>query len=86
MTEDTKRALAIIEPMAKELRIKVDADDTHLYVGGETIGIACNSTYATIMEFIGYLVTYHANKNRWALTSKQVERVKRYWKKDGAQK
>ena len=54
MTNDTKRALELIEPMAKELNIEVKADDKLLYCNGQAIGIACNSTYATINEFLGY--------------------------------
>lgn len=54
MTNDTKRALELIEPMAKELNIEVKADDKMLYCNGQAIGIACNSTYATINEFLGY--------------------------------
>lgn len=54
MTNDTKRAIEIIEPMAKELKIEVSADDRLLYCNGQAIGISCNSTYATINEFLGY--------------------------------
>jgi len=54
MTSDTERALEIIEPMAKELNIEVSADDRLLYCNGHAIGISCNSTYATINEFLGY--------------------------------
>lgn len=54
MTNDTKRALELIEPMAKELNIEVKADDKLLYCNGQAIGISCNSTYATINEFLGY--------------------------------
>ena len=55
MTDDTKRALEIIAPMAKEFCIEVKADYEFLYCNGQAIGIACNSTYATVKEFIGYV-------------------------------
>lgn len=84
MTPDTERALKIIEPIAKELNIRVSADDKRLYVDdpyfGETaIGISCNSTYATLMEFIGVLTLRHARDRRWEVSKKQQETIKRYW-------
>ena len=84
MTPDTERALKIIEPIAKELNIKVSAEGRLLYIDdpyeGETaIGISCNSTYATIMEFIGVLTLRHARDRRWKVSEKQQETIKRYW-------
>lgn len=84
MTPDTERALKIIEPIAKELNIKVSAEGGLLYIDdpyeGETaIGISCNSTYATIMEFIGVLALRHARDRRWEVSKKQQETIKRYW-------
>lgn len=56
MTPDTEIALKAIGPLAKALRIDVSADDDgHLKINNTLIGIACNSTYATIMEFVGYV-------------------------------
>ena len=55
MTEDTKRALEIIKPLADELNISVDADRSLLYMNGQAIGIGCNSTLATVMEALGYI-------------------------------
>lgn len=84
MTKDTERALEIIAPMAKELRIEVTADDTFLYCNGQAIGIGCNSAYATIKEFIGYVFAtvykhdvfdMHAEN----VPAKVMQRVKRYW-------
>lgn len=79
MTEDTKRALEIIGPMAKELNIRVRADEHYLYCNGQAIGIACNSTYATIMEFIGYLIFQWAKDKCEAVPSSFARRIKRYW-------
>lgn len=56
MTNDTIRALEIIAPMAHELHIEVSADDRFLYCNGQAIGIAANSTFSTLMEFIGYIM------------------------------
>lgn len=84
MTEDTKRALEVITPMAKELNIKVSADRNFLYCNGQAIGIGCNSTYATIKEFIGYVFAtvykhdvfdMHGEK----IPLKVMGRVKDYW-------
>lgn len=81
MTNDTKRALEIIEPIAKELNIKVTADDRILYVNGMGIGIAMNSTYATLMEFIGWLFAkkYDPKFREVKLTEEQQETIGLYW-------
>ena len=39
MSEDTARALEVIEPMAKALNIHVRADRKFLYLNGQAIGI-----------------------------------------------
>lgn len=84
MTEDTKRAMEIIVPMAKELSIDVKADDSFLYCNGQAIGIGCNSIYATIKEFIGYVfatVYKHDvfDMHNEALPAKVLNRVREYW-------
>lgn len=78
MTNDTKRALEIIKPMADELNIEVDADDRLLYCNGQAIGIGCNSTYATIMEFIGYVLVKEYSKWR-RLNTRLFDDARRYW-------
>ena len=99
MTEDTKRALEAIEPIAKALNIKVTADSKFLYCNGQAIGIGGNSTYATVMEFIGYVLIAEYDR-RFILTEDlpayYMKHVKEYWfsdeqlkkvgiKKDGGQ-
>lgn len=85
MTKDTERALAAITPLAEALNIKVKADDKKLYCNNQAIGIACNSTMATIDEFIGYLIVNEWLKNRkYQLNKGQTksdleQAVKRYW-------
>lgn len=84
MTKDTEKALEIIAPMAKELCIEVTADDTFLYCNGQAIGIGCNSAYATIKEFIGYVfatVYKHDvfNMHGENVPAKVMKRVKSYW-------
>ena len=84
MTNDTKRALEIIGPLAQELNINVSADENFLYCNGQAIGIGCNSTFATLMEFIGFLlITVYAKdmlQTRGVkLTGECADVVKRYW-------
>ena len=79
MTEDTKRALEIIKPLADELNIGVRADKNFLYLNGQAIGIACNSTYATIMEFIGYLIFLWSKDKCDPVSCAMTRRIRRYW-------
>lgn len=80
MTEDTKRALEIIKPIADFLKIEVSADWKLLYVNNLAIGIACNSTYATIMEFIGFLLMSEYPKFRDIHIDKSdIDNIERYW-------
>ena len=82
MTEDTKRALEIIRPVAEELNIKVEANGKILKMDGQAIGIACNSTWATLMEMIGWIFL-----ERYCRDFREVdidwnelnETIKRYW-------
>lgn len=91
MTNDTKRALEIIEPMAKELNIEVDADDKLLYCNGQAIGISCNSTYATINEFLGYAFLRMCQREYRFRDSFEdavwlQEDIRRYWVSDAVLK
>ena len=84
MTDDTRRALEAIAPLAKELNVTVSADHNFLYCNGQAIGIGCNSTFATLMEFIGYLMVKVYAKDLLQLrgvklTSEFVSVIKRYW-------
>ena len=91
MTNDTKRALEIIEPMAKELNIEVSADDRLLYCNGQAIGISCNSTYATINEFLGYAFLRMCQREYRFRDSLDdalwlQEDIRRYWVSDAVLK
>lgn len=81
MTEDTKRAIEIIQPIADELDIKVTATDRILRMDGQAIGISCNSTYATLMEMIGwiFLDKYVNEFRRVGLDRDAEEDIARYW-------
>ncbi len=82
MTEDTRRALEIIRPLAEELGYKVDADTQYLTIGPVQIGIGCNSTYATIMEALGtlFLLEYPSFR-RFRLDDDQKECIESCWRK-----
>lgn len=80
MTPDTERALAVIRPIADELGIRVEADMKFLYCNGQAIGIACNSTWATVLEFIGYaFLKVWAKEKGEPVTGELRERIVRYW-------
>ena len=82
MTEDTKRAVEIIKPIAKELGIRIDADEKRLYLNGQAIGISCNSTYATVMEALGYLFLREYPRFRMTSITKGLkDDIERYWVK-----
>ena len=90
MTLDTERALEIIRPFAREFNIKVDADMKCMYVdapylGKKKIGIACNSTYATLKEFIGVLMFRYDHDRDIELSEKQKSIIERYWRDDVAE-
>ena len=80
MTNDTRIALEKIKPLAYELNIDVRADDNFLYCNGQAIGIAYNSTYATIVEFIAYAMNDICCKEyRFNMPQELEKAIKRYW-------
>lgn len=84
MTNDTRIALEKIQPIAYELNIDVKADGSFLYCDGQPIGIGCNSTYATINEFLGYAFLQMCQreyrfKEGMAEAKELQEAIKRYW-------
>lgn len=87
MTDDTRLALEIVRPMAKEFGIAVDADEKLLYVkdpymGDIEIGISCNSTYATLKEFIGVMIYRYDRDRDLGLSKKQDDIIRRYWREN----
>lgn len=84
MTEDTRRALEIIAPMAKHLNIQISAERDFLLCNGQAIGISANSTWATVMEFLGYVFMTSYKKDRFdrygeKMPSNLSRRIKTYW-------
>ena len=81
MTNDTKHALEAAKPIADVLDITIDADDDFLYCNGQAIGIGCNSTYATILEFLAYCIVW-MSKHEYRYEKLPVgfeTALKRYW-------
>ena len=81
MTEDTRRALKIIRPIAKMVGVDIEADDNLLYINNDGgIGIAFNSTKATVLEFVGWLIIYYDSHFRClGLSDKQLDTIKQFW-------
>ena len=91
MTIDTQIALGVIRPLAAYLNIEVSADDKLLYCNGQAIGISCNSTYATINEFLGYAFLRMCEREyrfRDSIEEAQAlqEDIRRYWVSDAVLK
>ena len=80
-TEDTKQAIEILRPICNLLGITLFADAGLLYIGEDAIGIGCNSTYATVMEAVGYIFLKEFPKFRYGvvLDKDLTEDIKRYW-------
>lgn len=82
MTPDTEKAVFALKPLCNALSIEVWADEKRLYINGQAIGISYNSTWATLMEAVGYifLKCYDRDFRRGALNPGQIDCViKRYW-------
>jgi hypothetical protein len=61
--------------------VEVKADDNLLYINNDGgIGIIGNSTRATVLEFIGWLIIYYDSHFRdLELSDKQLDRIKMFW-------
>ena len=81
MTKDTERALEIIKPIAEMVGVEVKADDNLLYINNDGgIGIGYNSTKATVLEFVGWLIIYYDSHFRdLGLSDKQLDTIKMFW-------
>ena len=80
MTEEAKQAVEILAPICKELHIDIKADGNRLYLNGQGIGIACNSTYATVMEGLGYIFLKKYPQFRMVAVTQSLQKaIKRHW-------
>lgn len=85
MTPDTERAINAIKPLCDALRIDIEADNKRLYMDGQAIGISSNSTWATLMEAVGYiyLLCYDREFRKGTLKEREIkDGIKRYWMTD----
>ena len=85
MTTDTERAINAIKPLCDALRIDIEADNKRLYMDGQAIGISSNSTWATLMEAVGYiyLQCYDREFRKGTLKEREIkDGIKRYWMTD----
>lgn len=84
MTDDTKRAVEILQPIMEELGIPMEATNSRLILRDDAIGIDCNSTWATVMEAIGWLfLKAYAQDFRPSVSEEMDydlrEDIQRYW-------
>lgn len=84
MTDDTKMAVEILRPVMDLLQIRMTATDKVLILKNDAIGISCNSTWATVMEAIGWLFfrVYAKDFRKTVLESMDDsfrEDIQRYW-------
>lgn len=82
MTEDTKRAIEAISPLAKLLGIGISTGgDNWILFDGQPIAIGENSDYATAHEFLGYCIYKWADwTNKKGLISPEMDkRIRSYW-------
>ena len=61
--------------------VDIEADDNLLYINNDGgIGIAFNSTKATVLEFVGWLIIYYDSHFRClGLSDKQLDTIKQFW-------
>lgn len=81
MTPDTEKAMQILQPICDELGFTLSADERVIIICGQKIGISCNSTYATVMEAIGFIFfrEFAHGFRPHDLSGETYEAVKRYW-------
>ena len=80
MTIDTEIALDIIQPICDLFDVEVEADKDFLYIKTydykpAIISISCNSTYATVMEFVGYMILVYGERFRDLKLSPEQEKI-----------
>lgn len=84
ITPDIERAVKILLPICEELGYQIYSDGSVMTIGGQKIGVSCNSTYATVMEGLGFLfLREYRNRFRQHMLSRDtIEAIKRYWIKE----
>jgi hypothetical protein len=83
ITPDIEQAVKILLPICQELGYQIYADGSVMTIDGQKIGVGCNSTYATVMEGIGYIFYrgYAEGFRPHPISKASEEAIKRYWVK-----
>ena len=81
ITPDIERAVKILLPICEELGYQIYSDGSVMTIGGQKIGVSCNSTYATVMEGLGFLFLreYAEGFRHHSISQASQEAIKRYW-------
>lgn len=84
ITPDIEKAVKILLPICEELGYQIHADGSVMTIGGQKIGVRFNSTYATVMEGLGFLFLreYRNRFRQHMLSGDTMEAIKRYWIKE----
>ena len=84
ITPDIERAVKILLPICEELGYQIYSDGSVMTIDGQKIGVSCNSTYATLMEGLGFLFLrgYVEGFRHHSISQASQEAIKRYWIKE----
>ena len=84
ITPDIAEAVKALRPICDGLNIELSADGSVMNIGGQKIGVSCNSTYATVMEGLGFLFLrgYAEGFRHHSISQASQEAIKRYWIKE----
>ena len=81
ITPDIEEAVKVLQPICKGLGFTIYADGSVMTINDQKIGVSCNSTYATVMEGIGYLfyTAYSMRFRQHKMSKSTKEAITRYW-------
>lgn len=84
ITPDIERAVELLKPICDELGWSLEADGSVMTIDGQKIGVSCNSTYATLMEGLGFLFLrgYAEGFRHHSISQASQEAITRYWIKE----
>ena len=81
ITPDIERAVELLKPICEECGYTIYADGSVMTIDGQKIGVSCNSTYATLMEGLGFLFLrgYAEGFRHHSISQSSQEAITRYW-------
>ena len=81
ITPDIEKAVKILQPICEECGYTIHADGSVMTIDDQKIGVSCNSTYATVMEGLGFLFLrgYAEGFRHHSISQASQEAIKRYW-------